>query len=446
MTVAYAGDLGPAEAYRLLEHDPGAALVDVRTRAEWAYVGLPDVTGLGKDVVRVEWTRYPDGARNDRFLDELAAAGVERDRPWSSCAGPASGRPPRPRRRRVRASEGLQRGRGFRGPAGRRRPPGEPRLARGRTALAAVVTGEFGPDTLAVRGGLDRSGFDETAEAIFLTQGSCTTRPPTPRRRSPATSTTSSTRATATRPSAMFEERLRLIEGDRGLLRDRLGHGRGLHLARAVPACRRPRRRAARTLRLVLRHPRRAVAAVGDPVRLRRRARPRAVGEGAVHSRAGGVLRVPVEPDARRRRRRRRVRARPRCRRPGRRRQRVRNTAVAAAVRARRRRRRLLRDQAHRRPGPGARRRDPRPQGLRRGRRPDPDQAHRPVDEPLQRLGAAQGAGDAEAARRPPVRRRRATRALARGASRVAVGPLPVPAVAPQYELSAGRCPRAAPW
>jgi rhodanese-related sulfurtransferase len=81
VTVAYAGDLGPAEAYQLLEQDPGAVLVDVRTRAEWAYVGLPDLRRLGKDVVRVEWTRYPDGARNEEFLDELAAAGVDRDRP-----------------------------------------------------------------------------------------------------------------------------------------------------------------------------------------------------------------------------------------------------------------------------------------------------------------------------------------------------------------------------
>src|SRR4051812_42874516 len=64
----------------MLEQDRDAVLVDVRTRAEWAYVGLPDLTGLGKEVVRVEWTRYPDGAPNDAFLDELAAAGVDRDR------------------------------------------------------------------------------------------------------------------------------------------------------------------------------------------------------------------------------------------------------------------------------------------------------------------------------------------------------------------------------
>ena len=77
----YAGDLGPREAYELLAHDPDAVLVDVRTRAEWAYVGLPDLAPLGKDVVRVEWQRYPDGSSNRAFLEELAAAGVDPERP-----------------------------------------------------------------------------------------------------------------------------------------------------------------------------------------------------------------------------------------------------------------------------------------------------------------------------------------------------------------------------
>ena len=34
-------------------------LVDVRTRAEWTYVGVPDLTSLGKDVVLVEWQQFP---------------------------------------------------------------------------------------------------------------------------------------------------------------------------------------------------------------------------------------------------------------------------------------------------------------------------------------------------------------------------------------------------
>jgi rhodanese-related sulfurtransferase len=73
----YAGDIPSQRAYAFLAQEPDAVLVDVRTRPEWTYVGLPDLGPLGKKVVRVEWQRYPDGAPNPTFLDDLAAAGVE---------------------------------------------------------------------------------------------------------------------------------------------------------------------------------------------------------------------------------------------------------------------------------------------------------------------------------------------------------------------------------
>ena len=77
----YAGDIDPASAYAVLTDRPEAVLVDVRTRAEWSYVGAPDLTALGKPVLQLEWVRFPGGVRNDGFVDELAAAGVGKDAP-----------------------------------------------------------------------------------------------------------------------------------------------------------------------------------------------------------------------------------------------------------------------------------------------------------------------------------------------------------------------------
>lgn len=77
----HAGDLSPAQAYQLLLDDPRAVLVDVRTRAEWAYVGTPDLSAAGREVVQIEWTSFPDGARNPSFLDQLSAAGAQQDAP-----------------------------------------------------------------------------------------------------------------------------------------------------------------------------------------------------------------------------------------------------------------------------------------------------------------------------------------------------------------------------
>lgn len=65
--------VAPDEAYRILETDPGARLVDVRTRAEWSFVGLPDLGGIGKQVWPIEWASFPGMAANPAFLAELQA-------------------------------------------------------------------------------------------------------------------------------------------------------------------------------------------------------------------------------------------------------------------------------------------------------------------------------------------------------------------------------------
>lgn len=73
--MSYAGDITPEEAWQLLTSTPEAVLVDVRTDAEWRFVGVPDLSSLQRDVVFIEWNRT-DGTRNESFLDELKSAGV----------------------------------------------------------------------------------------------------------------------------------------------------------------------------------------------------------------------------------------------------------------------------------------------------------------------------------------------------------------------------------
>ena len=71
----YAGDVSPSEAYAGLQAEDDAVLVDVRTAAEWSYVGLPDLSQIGRGVVFVEWQR-PDGTLNEGFVGQLREAGV----------------------------------------------------------------------------------------------------------------------------------------------------------------------------------------------------------------------------------------------------------------------------------------------------------------------------------------------------------------------------------
>lgn len=68
------GELLPAQTWACLEEDPNAVLIDVRTKAEWSFVGKPDLSRLNRSVLLVEWARYPDMSVNPRFVEEVREA------------------------------------------------------------------------------------------------------------------------------------------------------------------------------------------------------------------------------------------------------------------------------------------------------------------------------------------------------------------------------------
>ncbi len=76
----YAGDVMVDEAWCLLNDDPDAVLVDVRTQAEWMFVGIPDLAAAGKEPVLAQWQVFPAMRENPNFADELAAKGVTSDK------------------------------------------------------------------------------------------------------------------------------------------------------------------------------------------------------------------------------------------------------------------------------------------------------------------------------------------------------------------------------
>ncbi|MEU4314424.1 rhodanese-like domain-containing protein [Nocardia sp. NPDC024068] len=68
--MSYAGDIDPKQAWELLTGHPDAVLVDVRTEAEWKFVGVPDTSGIATPTLLVEWVDST-GTRNAGFLDQL---------------------------------------------------------------------------------------------------------------------------------------------------------------------------------------------------------------------------------------------------------------------------------------------------------------------------------------------------------------------------------------
>ena len=76
-------DVPVLETWKRLEGDPKAVLVDVRTRAEWAFVGIPDLSKINREVLLMEWQTFPDSRTAPDFAERLDAAlaanGVEKN-------------------------------------------------------------------------------------------------------------------------------------------------------------------------------------------------------------------------------------------------------------------------------------------------------------------------------------------------------------------------------
>lgn len=70
----YAGDVDASAAWKRLADEPDSLLVDVRTGAEWAFVGVPDLSALNKTVILEEWQRYPNMDVNPDFAQRVHEA------------------------------------------------------------------------------------------------------------------------------------------------------------------------------------------------------------------------------------------------------------------------------------------------------------------------------------------------------------------------------------
>lgn len=79
--LGYAGDIGVEETWEILKADPAAVLVDVRTDAEWNYVGIPDLSSVEKKPVLLPWQLFPTMQVNQAFLEQLDQTGAAKDAP-----------------------------------------------------------------------------------------------------------------------------------------------------------------------------------------------------------------------------------------------------------------------------------------------------------------------------------------------------------------------------
>lgn len=81
----YAGDISAQDAFDALSSQQDGVLVDVRTQAEWAFVGVPDLRPIGKEPILTEWVSFPSNGPHDGFVatlsDLLNKKGLDQEAP-----------------------------------------------------------------------------------------------------------------------------------------------------------------------------------------------------------------------------------------------------------------------------------------------------------------------------------------------------------------------------
>lgn len=69
-------NVSPRATYDALTSDRRARLVDVRTDAEWSFVGVPDLGETGQEPVLIPWQVFPSMQINGGFVEHLKQAGL----------------------------------------------------------------------------------------------------------------------------------------------------------------------------------------------------------------------------------------------------------------------------------------------------------------------------------------------------------------------------------
>lgn len=64
-------DVPVEETWARLQNDNAAVLIDVRTKAEWTFVGVPDLSATGRQVITLEWQSI-DGRVDPAFAERLS--------------------------------------------------------------------------------------------------------------------------------------------------------------------------------------------------------------------------------------------------------------------------------------------------------------------------------------------------------------------------------------
>ena len=65
--------------FEKLSIEVNSQLIDVRTKPEWIYVGVPDLSSINKKVIFVSWQVYPEMGTNKFFENQILESNIKKD-------------------------------------------------------------------------------------------------------------------------------------------------------------------------------------------------------------------------------------------------------------------------------------------------------------------------------------------------------------------------------
>ena len=66
------------ECFNKLSEISNSYLIDIRTKPEWEFIGVPDLSSLNKKTIFIAWNEYPEMNINKYFIDQVVGENIEK--------------------------------------------------------------------------------------------------------------------------------------------------------------------------------------------------------------------------------------------------------------------------------------------------------------------------------------------------------------------------------
>ena len=66
------------ECFNKLSEISNSYLIDIRTKPEWEFIGVPDLSSLNKKTIFISWNMYPEMKINSLFENQITESNIKK--------------------------------------------------------------------------------------------------------------------------------------------------------------------------------------------------------------------------------------------------------------------------------------------------------------------------------------------------------------------------------